>query len=318
MDVDYNYKDGLFREPRPIGVIGSHERARQRRWLARETRDTHKRGSQMLNGKRIAVVLPAYNAVRTLERTVNEIPRAIVDDILLVDDYSNDQTVELARRLGLRVFLHNRNFGYGRNQKTCYTEALRTNADVVVMLHPDYQYQPRLVLPMAALIASGVYDVVLASRILGGKARSGGMPLYKYVSNRALTLIQNFLIGAKLSEYHSGYRAFSREVLLSLPLLMNSDDFVFDNEMLVQAIYLGHRVGEMSCPANYFPEASSINFRRSVKYGFGVLWTSIRFRLQKSHLLNFRIFDIRCQGLAPYYDSVATQGLQAQVVSRDE
>lgn len=258
----------------------------------------------MLYGKRIAVVLPAYNAARTLERTVEEMPREIVDEVLLIDDNSRDETVEFAQRLGLRVFVHENNFGYGRNQKTCYAEALRTDADVIVMLHPDYQYEPRLVLPMAGLIATGVYDVVIASRILGGKARSGGMPLYKYVANRVLTLVQNFFVGAKLSEYHTGYRAFSRSVLLSLPLLMNSDDFAFDNEMLVQAIYFGYRVGEISCPTRYFPEASSINFRRSVKYGFAVLWTSIRFRLQKSHIAKFRIFDIRAHGLRQYYQSV--------------
>jgi glycosyltransferase involved in cell wall biosynthesis len=257
----------------------------------------------MLYGKRIAVVLPAYNAARTLERTVAELPREIIDEVLLIDDSSKDVTVELAQRLGLRVFVHQENFGYGRNQKTCYAEALRTDADVIVMLHPDYQYEPRLVLPMAGLIATGVYDVVIASRILGGKARSGGMPLYKYIANRFLTLIQNFLVGAKLSEYHSGYRAFSRNVLLALPLLMNSDDFAFDNEMLVQTVYFGYRVGEISCPTRYFPEASSINFRRSVKYGCAVLWTSIRFRLQKWHIAKFRIFDIHAQGLRQYYQS---------------
>jgi len=258
----------------------------------------------MLYGKRVAVVLPAYNAARTVEKTVQEIPRDIVDDVLLIDDSSNDETVQFARRLGLRVFVHEKNFGYGRNQKTCYAEALRTDADVIVMLHPDYQYEPRLVLPMAGLIATGVYDVVVASRILGGKARSGGMPLYKYAANRVLTLVQNFFVGAKLSEYHTGYRAFSRNVLLSLPLLMNSDDFAFDNEMLVQAIYFGYRIGEVSCPTRYFPEASSINFRRSIKYGFAVLWTSIRFRLQKLHIAKFRIFDVRAHGLRQYYQSV--------------
>ena len=257
----------------------------------------------MLYGKRIAVVLPAYNAARTLEKTVKEMPREIVDEVLLIDDNSKDETVQLAQRLGLRVFVHEKNFGYGRNQKTCYAEALRTDADVIVMLHPDYQYEPRLVLPMAGLIATGIYDVVIASRILGGKARSNGMLLYKYIANRVLTLIQNFFVGAKLSEYHSGYRAFSRNVLLSLPLLMNSDDFAFDNEMLVQAIYFGYRIGEISCPTRYFPEASSINFRRSVKYGFAVLWTSVRFRLQKWHVAKFRIFDIRGQGLRQYYQS---------------
>lgn len=262
----------------------------------------------MLYGKRIAVVLPAYNAARTLEKTVAELPREIVDDVLLIDDSSKDETVQLAQRLGLRVFVHEKNFGYGRNQKTCYAEALRIEADVIVMLHPDYQYEPRLVLPMAGLVATGVYDVVVASRILGGKARSGGMPVYKYVANRVLTLIQNFLLGAKLSEYHSGYRAFSRSVLLSLPLLMNSDDFAFDNEMLVQAIYFGYRIGEISCPTRYFPEASSINFRRSVMYGCAVLWTSIRFRLQKSRIAKFRIFDIRAHGLGQYYQSVNGEG----------
>jgi len=260
----------------------------------------------MLYGKRIAVVLPAYNAALTLEKTVAEIPRDIVDTILLVDDHSSDTTIEVAKRLGLQVFLHEQNFGYGRNQKTCYTEALRLNADVVVMLHPDYQYEPRLVLPMAAMIADGTHDVVLASRILGGKALSGGMPFYKYVSNRVLTLIENICTGAKLSEYHSGYRAFSREVLLSLPLLMNSDDFVFDNEMLAQSIYFGHRIGEISCPARYFPEASSIDFRRSVKYGFGVLWTSLRFRLDKAGFAKFRIFDKSAHGLSDYYRPVSS------------
>ncbi|HET9217018.1 MAG TPA: glycosyltransferase family 2 protein [Terriglobia bacterium] len=261
----------------------------------------------MLSGKRIAVVLPAYNAARTLEKTVAEIPADIVDEILLVDDFSKDETIEVARRLGLRVFLHGQNFGYGRNQKTCYAEALRLNADIVVMLHPDYQYQPRLVMPMAALIASGVYDVVLASRILGGDARSGGMPLYKYVSNRFLTFVQNLLIGAKLSEYHSGYRAFSSDVLRSLPLLMNSDDFVFDNEMLSQVIFFRYRVGEISCPTSYFPEASSINFRRSVKYGFGVLWTSLRFFLQRWRVARFRIFNADAQGLSQYYRPLETK-----------
>jgi glycosyltransferase involved in cell wall biosynthesis len=263
----------------------------------------------MLYGKRIAVVLPAYNAARTLEKTVEEMPREIVDEVLLIDDNSKDETVQLAQRLGLRVFVHEKNFGYGRNQKTCYAEALRTDADVIVMLHPDYQYEPRLVLPMAGLIATGIYDVVIASRILGGKARSGGMPLYKYIANRVLTLAQNFFVGAKLSEYHSGYRAFSRNVLLSLPLLTNSDDFAFDNEMLVQAIYFGYRIGEISCPTRYFPEASSINFRRSVKYGFAVLWTSVRFRLQKWHVAKFRIFDIRGQGLRQYYQRANSDSL---------
>jgi glycosyltransferase involved in cell wall biosynthesis len=210
--------------------------------------------------------------------------------MLLVDDYSKDETVAVARRLGLKVFQHERNYGYGRNQKTCYVEALRLNADIVVMLHPDYQYEPRLVLPIAAMIASGTYDVVLGSRILGGTARSGGMPLYKYISNRFLTFVENLMVGAKLSEYHSGYRAFSSKVLRTLPLQANSDDFTFDNEMLAQTIFFGFRIGEISCPTKYFPEASSISLKRSVTYGFGVLWTSIRFKLQKLGLKSFSIF----------------------------
>jgi len=272
----------------------------------------------MLYGKRIIVVLPAYNAARTLEKTYNDIPHEIVDEVLLIDDGSKDETVHIARRLGLSVFVHDKNFGYGRNQKTCYTEALHRNADIVIMLHPDYQYDPRLILPMAGMIASGVYDVVLASRILGGKARDGGMPRYKYLANRFLTLFENFLIGAKLSEYHSGYRAFSRRVLTALPLLVNSDDFVFDNEMLVQAIYFGFRIGEISCPTRYFPEASSINLRRSIKYGFGVIWTSIRFCLAKWHLGEPRIFDTRSLGLSSYYQTVETREQTAPETSWEQ
>ena len=245
----------------------------------------------MLNGKRIIVVLPAYNAEKTLERTVSELDRNVVDEILLVDDSSSDRTVKLAREIGIRSFLHDKNYGYGRNQKTCYSEALKSKADVIVMLHPDYQYSPRLVPAMAAMIVSEEYDVVLGSRILGGKARKSGMPIYKYISNRSLTLVENILIGSKLSEFHTGYRAFSRRVLESLPIHQNSDDFMFDNEMLVQAVYFGFNVGEMSCPTRYFEEASSINFRRSVVYGFGVLWTALRFRLQKLGLCSFSIFE---------------------------
>lgn len=245
----------------------------------------------MLNGKRIAVVLPAYNAAKTLERTVSELDRQVVDDILLVDDSSSDETVELANRMGLRCFLHDRNYGYGRNQKTCYTEALRSGADVIVMLHPDYQYSPRLVPAMAAMIVSEEYDVVLGSRILCGKARTGGMPLYKYMANRFLTLVENWFLGSKLSEFHTGFRAFSRKVIEGLPIYANSDDFVFDNEMLAQALFFDYELGEISCPARYFPEASSINFRRSVWYGLGVLWTSVRFRLQKWGVARFKIFD---------------------------
>jgi glycosyltransferase involved in cell wall biosynthesis len=214
----------------------------------------------------------------------------VVDDILLVDDCSSDATVELAKKLGIKVFLHDRNYGYGRNQKTCYSEALKYGAEVIVMLHPDYQYSPKLVPAMAAMIVSEEYELVLGSRILGGKARSGGMPLYKYIFNRFLTLVENFIIGSKLSEFHSGYRAFSRKCLETLPLHQNSDDFLFDNEMIAQAIFFDFSVGEISCPTRYFPEASSINFKRSVIYGIGVLWTATRFRLQKSGLARFNIF----------------------------
>lgn len=245
----------------------------------------------MLHQKKIVVVMPAYRAEATLARAYREIPQEVVDEVLLVDDASTDRTVALARELGVKLFVHRQNLGYGANQKTCYKEALAAGADVVVMLHPDYQYEPRLVTAMAAMVTSGIYDVVLGSRILGGGALSGGMPRYKYVFNRALTLLQNVLLGAKLSEYHSGYRAFSREVLEALPLLANSDDFVFDNEMLTQAIAAGFRLGEISCPTKYFAEASSISFRRSVTYGIGVLRTSVKFRLFKWGLVSPRIFS---------------------------
>ncbi len=245
----------------------------------------------MLNGKKIIVVLPAYNAAKTLAQTVSELDRHVVDEVLLVDDFSADETVQLAKDMGIRSFLHDRNYGYGRNQKTCYTEAIKSGADVIVMLHPDYQYSPRLVPAIAAMVVSDEYDVVLGSRILGGSTRSGGMPFYKYVSNRVLTLAENLLLGSKLSEFHTGFRAFSRNVLEQLPIFANSDDFVFDNEMLAQAIYFKFRVGEISCPTRYFPEASSINFRRSVVYGLGVLWTAMRFRAQKWGLSRYEIFD---------------------------
>jgi glycosyltransferase involved in cell wall biosynthesis len=251
----------------------------------------------MLNGKRIAVVLPAYNAATTLAATVEQLPDD-VDIRILVDDGSRDETVAVARRLGLTTFVHDGNYGYGRNQMTCYREALAAGADVVVMLHPDYQYTPRLVTALASLIAYGVYDVAIGSRILGGQALAGGMPLYKYVANRALTAFQNLVLGAKLSEYHSGYRAFSREVLERLPLLENSDDFVFDNQMLAQCVYFGYRVGEVSCPTSYFPEASSINFRRSVRYGIGVMQTTVQFFLQRAKVGRFRIFDAGGRRLA--------------------
>jgi glycosyltransferase involved in cell wall biosynthesis len=232
----------------------------------------------MVLGQKVVVVLPAFNAEGTLEMTVAAIPQGVADEILLVDDSSRDKTVAVAKALGLRLIVHDRNRGYGANQKTCYREALRLGADIVVMLHPDYQYDPRLVPAMAGMIASGIYDVVLGSRILGGTARQGGMPLYKYVSNRFLTAFQNAMLGSKLSEFHTGYRAFSRKVLETLPLLANSDDFVFDNQMLAQAVGCGFAIGEVSCPTKYFPEASSISFRRSVRYGLGVVATSMEFR----------------------------------------
>jgi glycosyltransferase involved in cell wall biosynthesis len=244
----------------------------------------------MINDKIIAIVMPAFNAEKTLEATVREIPET-VDLRILVDDHSADRTVSLARQLGLRIFIHDRNYGYGRNQQTCYREALSCGADIVVMLHPDYQYTPLLVTAMASMIAYGVYDVVLGSRIIGGGALKGGMPTYKYVTNRVLTAFQNLFFGAKLSEYHTGFRAFSREVLLELPLLENSDDFVFDNEMLAQCVYRGFRIGEISCPTKYFPEASSISLRRSIKYGLGVVATTLRFVLQRCKLGDFRLFS---------------------------
>ena len=245
----------------------------------------------MLHGKKIVVVLPAYRAQATLERTYAEIPRDIVDRVLLVDDASDDATVQLARKLGIETFVHDRNLGYGANQKTCYVEALARGADAIVMLHPDYQYDPRLITAMAAMVVSGSYDVVLGSRILGGTARSGGMPRYKYVANRLLTAFQNLLLGSKLSEFHTGYRAFLRRVVEDLPLLANSDDFLFDNQMLAQVIAFGFQIGEISCAARYFPEASSINLRRSVVYGLGVVWTSLSYRLMRMGLARPKIFS---------------------------
>lgn len=244
----------------------------------------------MLLGKKIVVVMPAYNAEQTLERTAREIPTDLVDDVVLVDDASRDNTTALARDLGFMVHTHPQNKGYGGNQKSCYKLALFRGADIIIMLHPDYQYSPRLIPAMASMIVSGHYDVVLGSRILGGDARRGGMPLYKYVSNRFLTLTENLLISQKLSEYHTGYRAFSRKVLETIPLLENSDDFVFDNQVLVQAHYFGFKIGEISCPTKYFAQASSINFRRSTRYGFGVLKTALQYRLQRWRLGHFRLF----------------------------
>jgi glycosyltransferase involved in cell wall biosynthesis len=245
----------------------------------------------MLHGRKIVVVLPAYFAAGTLERTYAEIPRDIVDDVLLVDDASTDGTLELARSLGIRTIQHETNRGYGANQKTCYRAALELGADIVVMLHPDYQYDPRLITAMAAMIASDIYDLVLGSRILGGKAVAGGMPRYKYVANRILTLVENWLVGAKLSEYHTGYRAYSRRILETLPLDRNSNDFVFDNEVIVQTVAAGFRIGEVSCPARYFAEASSISFRRSVRYGFGVLRVGMQYRLGRWGLASPRILQ---------------------------
>ncbi len=256
----------------------------------------------MINGKSVAVVLPAYNAEKTLRATVAELP-PLVDHRILVDDHSADETVRVARELGLSVFVHERNFGYGRNQQTCYREALASGADIVVMVHPDYQYTPLLVTSMVSMIAYGVYDVVLGSRIIGGGALRGGMPVYKYIANRLLTAFQNLFLGAKLSEYHTGYRAFTREVLSTLPLLENSDDFVFDNEVLTQCVFFGYRIGEISCPTKYFHEASSISFRRSVKYGWGVLATTMKFALQRFGLAHFRIFSPKGRKLELSYYS---------------
>jgi glycosyltransferase involved in cell wall biosynthesis len=244
----------------------------------------------MLDGKRVAVILPAYNAAKTLRQTYAEIPHDIVDDIILTDDASRDNTADLARELGIHTLVHEKNRGYGGNQKTSYRAALDRGADIVVMLHPDYQYTPRLVTAMASMIASDQYDAVLASRILGRGALAGGMPLWKYVANRFLTFTENLLLGVKLSEYHSGYRAWSRRLLETLPLLRCSEDFVFDNQMLAQAVFLDFRIGEISCPTKYFAEASSINFRRSVTYGFGVLETAIRFRLHRWGLVTSQLF----------------------------
>lgn len=245
----------------------------------------------MLKNKKIVVVLPAYNAEKTLEKTYNEIPFDIVDEVVLVDDNSTDKTIEIANKLNIKhIIQHERNIGYGGNQKTCYRKALELGADIVIMLHPDYQYTPKLIASMSYIIANDIYPIVLGSRILGGGAKKGGMPRYKYFANRCLTLIQNIILGEKLSEYHTGYRAFSAEVLKTIPFEKNSDDFVFDNQFLAQAFYFGFPIAEITCPTKYFPEASSINFTRSCKYGLGVIGTSIQYRLQKWHIAKFRIF----------------------------
>jgi glycosyltransferase involved in cell wall biosynthesis len=245
----------------------------------------------MIHGKKIVVVMPAYNAEKTLRTTYEEIPHEYVDDVILVDDASTDRTARLAKELNIRTIVHRENRGYGGNQKTCYKEALKLGADVIVMVHPDYQYTPKLILAMSSMIINGLYDIVLGSRILVGGALKGSMPLYKYIFNRFLTLVQNVLVKQKLSEYHTGYRAFSRQVLETLPLNENSDDFVFDNQMLVQALFFGFAIGEVSCPTKYFEDASSINFARSVTYGLGVLATSVQYRLQKWGIRKFRIFS---------------------------
>ncbi len=244
----------------------------------------------MLNGKKIVVVMPAYNAANTVTQTFNEIPRDLIDHIILVDDSSQDNTAELARSLGIETIVHPRNLGYGGNQKTCYRSALLRDADVIVMLHPDYQYTPRLLVALASMVAFGEYDIALGSRMLCGGALRGGMPYYKYVSNRLLTAVQNLLIGTHLSEFHTGYRAFSKDVLLTLPLEENSDNFVFDNQIIAQAVYFGFRIGELSCPTKYFKEASSISFWPSVRYGVGVLRTGVEFFLQKRHLASYARF----------------------------
>jgi glycosyltransferase involved in cell wall biosynthesis len=246
----------------------------------------------MLGDKKVVVVMPAYNAAKTLRRTYDEvIASGIVDRVVLVDDFSNDETVAIARSLpNVTVHVHQRNMGYGGNQKTCYRLALAEGADIVVMIHPDYQYTPKLLPAMASMIASGIYDCVLGSRILGGHALRGGMPVWKYVANRFLTLVENILLGAKLSEYHTGYRAFSRRLLERLPTERNSDDFVFDNQVLAQILWLGYDIGEVTCPTVYIPEASSINFRRSVKYGLGCLSTGIAYRLARSGVRSSPLF----------------------------
>ena len=247
----------------------------------------------MIHGKKVIVVMPAYNAEKTVQQTYEEIPKDIVDEVILVDDRSSDKTAEVARQLGIeKVIVHDQNKGYGGNQKTCYREALKSGGDIVIMVHPDYQYTPRLIEAMAFPIAYGLFPVMLGSRILGKGARAGGMPLYKYIANRFLTFTQNLLMGQKLAEYHTGYRAFSREILEELPLEENSDDFVFDNEMLGQITYAGYIIGEVTCPTKYFEEASSINFRRSMKYGFGVLRVSFTYRLNKWGLMKSRIFNM--------------------------
>ncbi len=246
----------------------------------------------MLDNKKIIVILPAFNAEKTLEKTYKDIPFDVVDDVILTDDKSTDKTVEVARNIGIEYILkHDSNRGYGANQKTCYNKALELKADIIVMLHPDYQYNPKLISAMSSLISNDVYDLILGSRILSKGALSGGMPVYKYISNRVLTCIQNMLMNQKLSEYHTGYRAFNAALLKSINYQNNSDDFIFDNELLAQCCYKKARIGEISCPARYFKEASSINFRRSVVYGLGCLRVSLSYFFQKIGVYNFRFLS---------------------------
>jgi glycosyltransferase involved in cell wall biosynthesis len=248
----------------------------------------------MLLGRKVVVVLPAYNAASTLKLTFDEIPHDIVDEVVLADDHSRDDTLAVAQQLGIsQIVKHDANRGYGGNQKTCYRTALSLGADIVVMLHPDYQYTPKLVRAMVSVLAEDVYDIVLGSRILGGGALRGGMPLYKYVSNRFLTAFENVVIGQKLSEYHTGFRAYTRRVLDALPFEENSDDFVFDNELLVQAHFWGFQIAELTCPTKYFPESSSIDFGRSLKYGILCCSTAAKFRLERLGLGHFRLFSAR-------------------------
>ena len=251
----------------------------------------------MIHGRKVIVVMPAYNAERTLKQTFEELPKEIVDEVILTDDGSKDRTAEVSEELGITTYRHIQNRGYGGNQKTCYQKALEKGADIVVMVHPDYQYTPFLVTAMASMVGSGLYDVVLASRILGNTALSGGMPLYKYTANRALTFFQNLMLGQKVSEYHTGYRAFSRKVLETLPLEENSEDFIFDNQMLTQTVYFGFQIGEVSCPTKYFEEASSINFKRSVVYGLGCVLNSVYYALAKRGVYSPRFLKTTGQRL---------------------
>lgn len=245
----------------------------------------------MINNKKIIVVLPAFNAAKTLQKTFEEIPFDVVDDVIITDDFSHDDTITIAKEIGIKhIIIHDQNKGYGANQKSCYQKALELNADIIVMLHPDYQYTPKLIPAMCTLVANNLYDVVLGSRILSKGALQGGMPLYKYVSNRILTFVQNVLMNQKLSEYHTGYRCFDARLLERIDFKNNSDDFIFDNEILAQCCFLKARIGEISCPAKYFEESSSINFQRSLVYGFGVLRVSVSYFLQRSKLVSFPLF----------------------------